>query len=835
MARSSRNPEPAMRLSSCFHPRFLLLLLLLATVLGLAGCDTVEERAEKHYERGMALLEEGDTERALLEFRNVFRLDNAHVPALSQYAALLDAQGDIQGAAKHYLRVVELDPQNSGAHRHLAEILVTLQDFGEAEIHASEALRHKPEDPLARGLKAMLDYRKDQDRPGAVARAEAVIAEAPEIVAAHMVLIADRLSAEDLDAALARTDAALAVVPGDEGLHLARLSILEKQGETEAIGEQLTRMVGLFPENAGVREALIQWHLRAGDINAAEAVVRAGGTAGDPQATLDVVQFLYEWRGAEAASAELERLAAGAEDSVPYLRVLAEINFTEGRKDKAIAALRALLAEATPSEETRGIQVMLAGMLADTGAAKESAALVKTVLAEEPGHPDALKLRARAEIAAGDPDAAIRDMRLALTRAPEDPEIMTIMALAYERAGNRDLMGERLALAVEVSKNGVAESLSYASYLMQENRPGPAKDILGDALRRAPDSLDLWHMLGRIALFEDDWREAIRIMDRLRADGSPEAMALAASLETESLEAWDETGLLAGLLADMTRAGGAESDLAREVIPDLARGEVTAARLYLDELLQGDPANVPAYLLLGSIHAAENKTVQAEALYRDAIAAVPEDARAYEALVNLLSSQGQEAEAAAVAVEGLEAAGPTPHLQFALAGFAEAHGDIPRAVALYEAVHQADPGNLVAANNLASLLTTGVAANPADRSAAEAARLEQAVGIAQNLKEVGLPPLQDTYGWILFLQGEASAAYSYLEPAARGLPDNAQAQYHWAEAAHALEDWDTAKAAFGRALELHAAGNSLPQAEIARVRLAEIEARRGAAPGEPGE
>lgn len=824
-----------MRLPARFDTRFSILPVLLVMALGLAGCDTAEERAEKHYERGLALLEQGEPERAILEFRNVFRLNNAHVPALSQYAALLDAQGDLSGAAKHYLRVVELDPQNADAHRHLGEILIGMQSFGSAEVHVSEALRIDPENPLARALRAMLDFRRDEDRPAAVARAEAVIAEAPHIVPAHMVLIADRLAAEDLDGALARVDAALGAVPGDEGLHLARLSILEERGETAAIGEALVRMSGLFPNNAGVRDALIQWYLNAGDVAAAEAVLRAGVAPGDTEAALEVVRFLYELRGPEAAGAELERLTGEAENPVPYQRALAEIDFTEGRTDKAIAALQALLDGGAASEETHDIQVMLAGMMAETGAEEESRVLVEQVLAEARGHPGALKLRARADIAAGRPDAAIRDMRLALTQAPEDPEIMTIMALAYEQAGNRDLMGERLALAVDVSENGVAESLRYAAYLMQEDRPGPAKDILGDALRAAPENPDLWHMLGRIAVSEQDWGTAARIMDRLRAQDSPEAVALAAELERESLAMQDETGLLSGLLAEMIRAGGAETDMVRDVTPDLARGDVAAAQAYLDGILRGDPANVPAHLLRAGILAAADETTRAETLYREAITAVPQDARPYEALVTLLSSQGRAEDAAMVAREGLEAAGPSPELQLMLAESAEAQGDIPRALAFYAAVLETDPGNLVAANNLASLLTTDIAAHPADRRPEDAARLARATEIAQGLQAAGVPPLQDTYGWILFLNGDAAAARAYLEPAADGLPDNAQARYHWAEAVYALEDWAAAKAGFARALELHADGSPLPQAETARARLAQIEARPDPVPEPPAE
>lgn len=810
-----------------------VLPLLIAASLGLAACDTAEERAEKHYERGLALLEEGDTDRALLEFRNVFRLNKAHAPALNRYAALLEAQGDIQGAAKHYLRVVEIDPHDFEAHQRLSRILITLQDFGEAEIHVSEALRIRPEDPLARALKATIDFRNGTDRAGAVAEAEAVAEEAPDIVAAHMVLIANHLNAGDTDAALARVDAALAAVPEDEGLHLARLSILEETDDIAAIGDELMRMNELFPDNAGVRDALIQWHLRAGDVEAAETVLRAGMTPGDAEAGLEVVQFLYELRGSEAASAELERLIAEAEDPRPYQRALAGIDFTEGRTDKAIAALRGLLTGADASKETREVQVVLAGMLARTGAARESAALVEAVIAEERGHAGALKLRAQARIAAGDPDGAVRDLRLALIQAPEDPEIMTIMALAHEEAGSRELMGDRLALAVEVSDNGVEESLRYAAYLMQEGRSGPARDILRDALRKAPEDPALWHMLGRIAVSEHAWNEAVRIMDRLQASGDPQAMALVASLEAESLQERDQTGLLADLLETMTRSGGTETDMARAVSVRMARGDTPAARDYLDEILQGDPANMPAHLLLAGVHAASGERERAESLYRKAITAAPGDSRPYEALVTLLTVQGRDSDAATVAREGLDTAGPSAPLQLTLAGIAETEGDIPQAIALYEALHAQEPDNLVAANNLASLLTADIAADPTARSPEEVARLERAARIAESLGEVAVPPLQDTYGWILFLRGEAVAARAYLDPAAKALADNAQAQYHRAEAAFALEDWDVAEAGFTQALAAQAAGSPLPQAETVRARLSEIESRRAASEQSP--
>lgn len=822
-----------MRLPCLFRARSPILPLCIAASLTLAACDTAEERAEKHYTRGVALLEAGDPDRALVEFRNVFQLNNSHVPALVQFAALLEAQGEIQDAAKNYLRIVELDPQNFEAHQHLAQILIRFQDFTDAAVHVGKALELAPQDPLTRALQATLDFRNDQDRPAALAEAQAVVEEAPEIVAAHMVLVADRLNAEDNPGALARVDAALEAVPSDEGLHLARLAILEEMEDFAEVGAELTRMTALFPENDGVRDALVQWHLRDSDVDAAEKILRQGVTPDDPVSALELVQFLYELRGSQAATAELDRLIAEAADPSPYQRARAGIDFTEGRGDAAIAALRALLDGADPSEETRRTQVMLAGMLAETGAAEESDTLVDTVLAEERDNPDALKLRAQRLIAAGDADRAIGDLRLALIKAQNDPDIMTIMAQAYEQTGRRELMRERLALAVELSENGAAESLRYASYLMQEDRLDAAADVLRNALGEAPDDPDLWHMLGQTAIARKDWAEAALIMDQLRASGGSRAITLATQLETESLAAQDKTGLLRALLSELRQAGGSETEMAQEVTARITRGDTAAARGYVSGILSRTPDDISAQLLLAGLYAADSQNAQAETLYRDAMTAAPADARSYEALVSLLRYQGRESDAASVAQAGLDAAGPSADLRLTLASIAETQGDIAQAIAHYDAIYAADPDNLVAANNLASLLSGDIPADPAARSPDAAARLERAATIAQRLKDIAVPPVQDTYGWILFLRGDAQGALVYLDAAAQALADSAQAQYHRAEAAFALGDWAGAETGFIQALAAHEAGSPLPQAEALHARLAEIEALHNAATAAP--
>src|SRR5690625_7379204 len=97
-------------------------VILVAGLLTLAGCDSAEDRVINHHERGMALLEEGSTEKAALEFRNALALDGNFLPARMEYAKLLLAEGSARGAVENFEKVVELDPAHAEARLEVAQI-----------------------------------------------------------------------------------------------------------------------------------------------------------------------------------------------------------------------------------------------------------------------------------------------------------------------------------------------------------------------------------------------------------------------------------------------------------------------------------------------------------------------------------------------------------------------------------------------------------------------------------------------------------------------------------------------------------------------------------------
>lgn len=876
-------------------------ILLLLAALGLGACDDAEKRAEASYQRALALTARGDTAGAARELRDALRANGDHAGARLAYADLLRALGEDIEALRQYLRAADLAPGSLAPWSAAATLALRAGDLTTAGEAAAAALRIDPADPPARSVRATLDFRQPATRAAAVEMAQGVLRDMPADVPAHLILIADRMNAGDTAGARARADAALEAVPGNEELHLTRLALFEQAGDTEAAGAALRTMAGLFPDNAGIRLALARWHLRAGDPDGAESTLRAARdhAPADPEIAHALVLFLIEQRGPEAALAEIGRItaqeaeggAAGSIDPRPFRRLRAGLLFDQGDRAGAIAELRALTGGAEPSDETRASQVMLARMLAEeTGAPDETPGeapdeapgdalgearrLLDAVLAGDPGLPEALRLRARLALDAGEPGQAIIDLRAAESGAPDDPEIMTLMALAHDQAGSPALAGQRLARAVELSRQAPGTSLRYARFLMRENRPGPAESVILSALRATPEDqpedLDLLDMLGRVHVARGNWSAAAETAERIRASGAAsgtasgtaagkperraEAEARAEALELASLRGQDRTldgteagtGDMAALLEDLAAGGarGARDEgagesgaaLAARVRALLAADKSAGARRVLTEALDRDAADPGARLMLAELARRDGDAAGAERLYRALTAERPELARGWLGLADLLRDAGRGAEADRALDAGIAAtAGATPEaapgaargatlLLVARAAELERRGDAEGAIALYEALHARDPSVAVIANNLASLLSS---------ARADPESLARAEEIARRFATSGTPAFRDTYGWILFRRGEAAAALAHLAPAAEAMPGDARTWFHRAEAEFALGRAEAAHASYTRALRAAeaGAGGLIPEAEAARARLATLDAAAKAGQG----
>lgn len=804
--------------------RAFLPILVISAVLGLAGCESSEDRAERYYQSGLTLLAAGDVDRALVEFRNVFKYNGFHKEARKIYADTQLARGETGEAYSQYLRLIEQYPDTPEVRLTLAEIAIQRGDWDEAERHGRAALALTPDDPAVQAVGAALDYRKavlaKDDAAGAKAAdaARAILVTLPDNKIARRIVIDRLMASSDPQSAMPEIETALATDPGSLDLQVLKFRLLAMKNDIAGTGVQLKSMSELFPDNEEVRTALIGWYLAQGDTDGAEGFLRqlAGAPTGEIEPHVTLVQLLQRARGPEAARAELDALIAanaGTPKADTYGALRAALDFEGGRQAEAIAALEEILRTAQPSDDTRKIKVALAQMLASTSNSVGARARVEEILAEDPTNVEALKLRAAWLIDEDKPGEAIVDLRTALGQNPRDPVILTLMAQAHERDGSPELAGERLAAAVEVSGSAPEESLRYAEFLSKSGRAGAALAVLVEARRVNPNNLAVLTALTERYLAESDWDRASEVVTALRGLETPEATAVAqkaqAALMLGQNRTEDTIAFLEGLIV---QGSGDTATVAMVVQTQLRAGKPAEARAYLDEQLAKTPRDTGLRMLSASLHAAAGDTASAETILRELVAEDPKAEPPARLLYGLLASGGRAAEATAVLDAALAAQPDAAGLAWIKAGELESAGDIDGAIAVYEALYAKNSSNPVVANNLASLIT-------AHRD--DPASLERGFAIARRLRGLDVPAFQDTYGWIEFRRGNLSEALANLEPAAKGLPDDPLAQFHLGMTYAALKRPEEAAAALRRALEI--AGDSpLPQFQTARETLASL-------------
>lgn len=799
--------------------------LLLSATLFLSACESSEERAEKHFESGMALLEKGDVSRALVEFRNVFKLNPRHKEARLTYARAEIERGNPRKAYRQYLRLVEQYPDNLEGRVELAQMSFLSRNMEEAERHGQAAFDLAPEDPRTLVILTALEYTKARQNSDSIIEKEqaAILSKAlvsdPSNPVARRVVVESLIRSSKFPEALIAVNDGLTHEPDSFELLMAKLRLQFQLDDQDGVESTLKFMIEKFPENKELQQTLITWYLGRDDLDGAETFLRelADAPDADPKANMVVVQFLAEVRGQESARAELEKLVSSESDTLAYKALLASMDFEEGKHDQAITDMEALLAEGEPSEDRRNAKILLARMLVATGNPVGARIRVEEIIAEDSGHVEALKMQAAWLIEEDKPGQAIIGLRTALGEAPNDADIMTLMGQAHERAGDRELAGERYALAAEVSGAAPAESLRYAAFLLADDRIEAAQTILQDALNKAPANIVLLRNMAAIHIGKQDWNRATRIVWALRALETPEANAVANGIEAETLSRQERTEETIAFLQGLVNEDGSSAAVLSALVETQVRnGEIDAATELVEERLAENPNDAGLRFLRAGLYFLSDQRAEAEKEYRALLEEFPENERVLRTYYSLLIAEGRDGDAGALIEKVLQ---KSPMLTSALvlkAQRLENEADFEGAIEIYEDLYSRNTGSVILANNLASLITT-------HRTDAES--LERAYAIARRLRSIDIPAVQDTYGWIAHRQGDYEEALKFLEPAAKGLPQDPFVQFHLGMTYFALERNEDAHDALSRALEI-AGDAQLRQFIRAREVLLEIEAAR---------
>lgn len=775
----------------------LLASAFLAAALLLSACDSAEERAEAHFQAGLAHLEAGDVERALVEFKNVFKLNGKHKEARLTFARLERERGNIRGAYSQYLRLVEQYPDNLEGQRSLAEMALEIGNWDDVRRYGGAAAALAPNDIEIKSINNTLTYTdavRNGDAAGVdftVHTALKMIEKHPDLMTARQIVIDHLVRDKDWTGVLNETSAALDINPKEENLYGIRLRALRELDKPTEIETLLRQMAFVFPDDEGVEQLLVQHFIDQGNLDAAEQMLRSEV---DPKDTdympaQRLVAFLNENRSISAAITELDTIIThNGPNTARFKTIRAALKFRSGDKQTAISEMHALLEGAQRTIQTRENEVEFARMLFQTDDPGAARTLIENVLSEDPTQVEALKFKASWLIEEDNIGDAIVQLREALRQDPRDPQLMTLMAQAHERNGDRELMGEMLALATEVSRNAPEETLRYAQFLIEENDPEIAERILIASLQQTPEEPDLLFLLGEVYLGMKDWARLEVVLRSVKDLNTPEARRLANELKAHMLAAQARTEELTAFLNELTDDPefGLPADIAL-IRSLLAQGHATAAFARLDELLAEDPDSLPVRLVKAHALTGEGKRDEAEQLYRAILEDYPDTTRAWLSLHALIVERNEVELAKSILTDALTRLPENPELLMLQAADHERSGELDQAISVYEKLYPLSNRSLVVANNLASLLTT-------HRSDDES--LQRASVLARRLRGTRVPVFQETYGWVSYRMGNYDEAVSYLELAARAFPDHPTVLYHLGKAYAAVDRREDALRAY---------------------------------------
>src|SRR5882724_13061741 len=286
-------------------------LLLVVGLLIVAGCSrSPEAQKARHLERGDKYAAREQYREAILEYRNVLRLEPANARATKQLGLLHHQLVEFAQAFRFLLKAQELTPDDSEVRLKLGGIYLLAEKRGEAREEAVSVLTKEPNNVDA------------------------------------LALLADTsITPEQVDATIRRIEGALATVGDRAKPHLA-LGILYLRKQDQVRAERaFQEAVAREPKSVEAHSLLGSLYLVKRDSAQAEREFKTAADLapiGSP-VRLKLVNFYLFAQRPDDAKRILTEMIQKAPDFLPAWRRLAQIELEEGKYDGSLKTLQALL------------------------------------------------------------------------------------------------------------------------------------------------------------------------------------------------------------------------------------------------------------------------------------------------------------------------------------------------------------------------------------------------------------------------------------------------------------------------------------------------------------
>jgi tetratricopeptide (TPR) repeat protein len=798
-----------------------------ALLLGLlVACDSPEEQEAKYLARGIALFEEGSNPKAMVEFRNVLRINPKNAEAIYRVGLIHERAQRWQQAFAAFQAAVAEQPGMVPAHVKLATLALTAGEIGFAETAAAAIEKARPDHPDALAIRGAVALRQARHQD-ALELARRALAQDQDHENAIAVEVGVLQKLGESGRAVAALDAAIARRPQNPALRLLKVNLLEQAGDPEAVRAAYDDLIAFDPTNETYRLALANFLQQRADVAGAERVLRQAldGDRATARTTTFLIQLLYRSQGFAAAAAELRRQIERAPDDHTLRFLLAELNTRERRFEAAEAELRTIVGRAGASTSTgQDAEAGIAQLALAQGQVDRARQAAEGVIKANGEHRGANLIAGLVALQQNRLDDAVRNGRTALRRDPAWLPGLKLVAEAHLKRGEQDLAIGALNEVVTLDP-GDAQAAQVLAQLLTERRDYDSALKVWDLVLRTADAPaekgQALRSRAQIAIRQQNWTQAQADIQQLLE--IPEGQAVGALLAGDLMIAQNRI--------DQARRSFEE---ARKIAPDapepvigvvrtyLAAGDVAGAVAYLEAHTRARPEDPIAFNMLGELAARQGDVAAAKAGFGRASELQPQWATPRRQLGAFLARAGRVEEAIATYEAAIAAIPGNADLLNDLGTIMILGGRPAEAIAVYEKVLALQPESDIAINNYAALV--------ADHRYEDRAALDRAAAMALRFRASTNPLFLDTLGWLTYRKGDYAVAASYLERAVGLAGDRPDLRYHLGMAYAKAGQSERA------ALELRKATAAgvppYPGIEEARATLAGIEAAQQPRPAQ---
>lgn len=737
--------------------------IMLSLIGGLlVSCQSKEERqktkAEDFYQKGMAFLEEGKIDEAILEFKNARAQNPDHVGVLYELGKLQIDQGEVGEGYGLLIRAAELDPDNMDARLRVAELYL-FQALGDGNFEKVEA-----------ELNDLLE-RDEKNAKALLLRGRMYAAQAAQAQQAHD----EELMTAKFDGALADIRSSIAQDPNNSEAYLVLGQIFVMREKTDEAQEALEKAIEVDPNNIDAYLALAGMAFRRQDIAEAESLYRKvleidpeslQGLAGS--AELYVIQSKY----AEAIDMASKVLELTQDAEGPPQRELVSAHFTLGRAYFAQAdaanqqepeVAKALYAKAQSHlEQATQMNPELTGAFYSLGLVhlrqqnyQQAIAQFEIVIRRNPTHVPTLVNLAIVHFQEGQYESAIEQARKVTQLDANNATAYEVLGSAYLRLNKIQEAQEAMDALAALKPDAPSLSINRAMAYYRNGEYAKAIEEATKAIEAGQKNAFVYNILGKSYLGANDVEQAER--------------ALKQALELDNT--FNPAHLALGDL------------YVKQQQFELAEAEVNA-------ILAQDPNSPEAHVLLGLIAMNRKQFEQAKVEFEKALAQRSDYGEAHYQLGVALRSLNQTDEAIASLERAVELLPDHLPSLVNLTLWTFDARDFTKALEYGQQAISIDPNNVLVRNALGALY-------------AQTGQFSKALDQIQEIQKIQPddPNVQLTLGVIYLGQREYEKAAEAAKKAIEQNPDNLLPYDTLGRAYLAQKMYGEALEAFTQALE----------------------------------